>query len=65
MPTLRATDAAYGVQRPGARRTEVCMTSLMMQLAETVCDERGTFHPCAARERRNGGWDAAASARYR
>lgn len=47
MTTLRATATAYGVQRPQARRTEVCMTNLMMQLSETVCDERGTFHPRA------------------
>jgi hypothetical protein len=45
MTTLRATAAAYGVQRPEARRTEVCMTNLIMQLSETVCDEPGTFHP--------------------
>ena len=45
MTTLRATAAAYGVQRPEARRTEVCMTSLMMPLSETICDERGSFHP--------------------
>jgi hypothetical protein len=45
MTTLRATAAAYGVQRPEARRTEVCMTNLMMQLSETICDERGWFHP--------------------
>jgi hypothetical protein len=43
--TLRATAAAYGVQRLEARRTEVCMTSLMMPLSETICDERGSFHP--------------------
>jgi len=40
MTTLRATAAAYGVQRPEARRTEVCMTNLMMPLSETICDER-------------------------
>ena len=58
MTTLRATAAAYGVQRPQARRTEVCMTNLMMQLSETVCDERGTFHPrVMARERSNGSWE--------
>ena len=45
MTTRRATPAAYGVQRPEARRTEVCMANLMMQLSETVCVERGTFHP--------------------
>ena len=45
MTTLRGTAAAYGVQRPEARRTEVCMANLMMQLSETVCVERGTFHP--------------------
>jgi len=45
MTTLRATAAAYGVQRPETRRTEVCMTNLMMQLSETICDERGSFHP--------------------
>lgn len=58
MTTLRATAAAYGVQRPEARRTEVCMTNLIMQLSETVCDERGTFHPRAmAHERSNGSWE--------
>jgi hypothetical protein len=58
MTTLRATAAAYGVQRPEARRTETCMTNLMMQLSETVCDERGTFHPRAmARQRSNGSWE--------
>jgi hypothetical protein len=56
--TTGATAAAYGVQRPQARRTEVCLTNLMMQLSETVCDERGTFHPRAmARERSNGSWE--------
>jgi hypothetical protein len=45
MTTLRATAVAYGVQRPEAQRTEVCMTNLMMQLSETICDERGWFHP--------------------
>jgi len=45
MTTLRAPAAAYGVQRPEVWRTEVCMTSLIMQLSETVCDELGTFHP--------------------
>jgi hypothetical protein len=58
MTTLRATAPAYGVQHPEARRTEVCMTNLVMQLSETVCDERGTFHPRAmARERSNGSWE--------
>ena len=34
------------------------MTNLMMQLSETVSDERGTFHPRAmARERSNGIWE--------
>ena len=43
MTTLRATAAAYGVQRPEARRTEVCMANLMMQLSETVCVEQARF----------------------
>jgi hypothetical protein len=58
MTTLRATAAAYSVQRREALRTEACMTNLMMQLSETVSDERGTFHPRAmARERSNGSWE--------
>ena len=34
------------------------MTYLMMQLSETVSDDRGTFHPRAmGRERTNGSWE--------